>query len=191
MRFTQEKAAEFRCPRWNDLPGIPLYMDQVVFVLEESLAPFAEEDGHVVTATMINNYVKQKVIVPPDGKRYRREQMATLVMVCLLKRVFSISESIGLIGLLTENASLDAAYDMFCDELDEAVGKAFAANKARSAETAGFGSGEAGDAGRAAIAALTGKLLAQEIVLGWQERQKLAREQLAKDSKEKKTDSKK
>ena len=191
MRFTQEKAEEFRCPRWNELPGIPLYMDQVVFVLEESLAPFAEEDGHVVTATMINNYVKQKVIVPPDGKRYRREQTATLVMVCLLKRVFSISETIGLIGLITENAPPEAAYDMFCAELDEAVGRSFAPGKPRAAGAQGFGAGEAGDAGRAAIAALTGKLFAQDIVLGWQERRRLAREQLAKDSKEKKTDGKK
>ena len=42
-------------------------------------------------------------------------------MVCLLKRVFSISETIGLIGLITENAPPEAAYDMFCAELDEAV----------------------------------------------------------------------
>ncbi|HWQ57466.1 MAG TPA: DUF1836 domain-containing protein [Clostridia bacterium] len=189
MRITPEKAEAFRCPRWNELPGIPLYMDQVVFVLEESLSPFAEEDGHVVTATMINNYVKQKVIIPPDGKRYKREQIATLIMVCLIKKVFSISEAIGLIGLLTENAELSDAYDMFCAELDEALKAAFAKGYGRV--EGGFGADEAGDAGRAAISALTGKLLAQSIVSDWQERQKLAREQLAKDAKEKKTESKK
>ena len=35
MQITPEKAAAFRCPRWSELPGIPLYMDQVVLVLED------------------------------------------------------------------------------------------------------------------------------------------------------------
>lgn len=187
MRLTPEKAAAFRCPRWNELPGIPLYMDQVILVLDESLSLFAEEDGHVITATMINNYVKQKVLVPPGGKRYGREQLATLVMVCLLKRVFSISETIGLIGLLTENTPLSDAYDMFCSDLERSLEQTFAGNGGEHAG-ANAGTGEAALAGRAAIAALTGKLFAQDIISAWQERERAAKEQLAK---EKKTEGKK
>ena len=187
MRLTPEKAAAFRCPRWNELPGIPLYMDQVILVLDESLSLFAEEDGHVITATMINNYVKQKVIIPPGGKRYGKEQLATLVMVCLLKRVFSISETIGLIALLTEKASLSDAYDMFCSDLEFSLAQTFAANGVEHAVEGGS-LGEAALAERAAIAALTGKFFVQDIISAWQERERVAKEQLAK---EKKTEGKK
>lgn len=190
MQITPEKAAAFRCPRWSELPGIPLYMDQVVLVLEESLSLFAEEDGPVVTATMINNYVKQKVIIPPGGKRYGREQMATLVMVCLLKKVFSISETIGLIGLFTQSSGLSDAYDMFCAEFEAALARAFA-GEGSARQDAGFGTGEAASAGRAAIAALAGKLLAQSILSGYLAREKAIKEQHMKDAKEKKTDGKK
>ena len=186
MQITREKAASFHCPRWNELPGIPLYMDQVILVLDESLAPFAEEDGHVVTATMINNYVKQKVIIPPGGKRYGREQMATLIMLCLLKRVFSINETMGLIGLFTENAALGDAYDVFCAEFEAALTNTFSRDDGE--EEGGFGAAEATQGGRTAIAALAGKLHAQGVISQWQEKQKAAKELLAK---EKKTEGKK
>ncbi len=187
MLLTPEQAAAFHCPRWAELPGIPLYMDQVILVLEDSLALFAEEDGHFVTATMINNYVKQKIIIPPGGKRYGREQLATLVMVCLMKKVFSISETIALIGLLTENTPLSEAYDLFCAELEHAIARVFADP---SGEARGIAqpAGEAGAARHAAVAALTGKLHAQGILAARQERERSAKEQIAK---EKKTEGKK
>lgn len=88
MRITPEQASAFHCPRWEELPKLLLYMDQVILVLEETLSLFVEEKENVVTSTMINNYVKQKVILPPVQKKYGREQLAQLMVVCLLKRCF-------------------------------------------------------------------------------------------------------
>lgn len=187
MQITSQEASDFHCPRWNELPGIPLYMDQVVFVLQESLSLFAEDDGNVITATMINNYVKQKVIVPPGGKRYGREQLATLIMVCLLKRVFSISEIIALIELFTENGTLSDAYDLFCSEFEISIMRTFVQNEFERAKSESR-EDETALAGHAAIAALTGKLFAQNIIYDRKARARAMKEQL---SKEKKTDGKK
>ena len=46
-------------PGWEELPGIPLYMDQVIFYLKDSLGFFQREpEGSLLTSSMINNYVK-------------------------------------------------------------------------------------------------------------------------------------
>ncbi len=191
MQLTPEKAEVFRCPRWGELPGIPLYMDQVILVLEESLSLLAEEDGPFVTATMINNYVKQKIIIPPGGKRYGREQMATLVMVCLLKKVFSISETIALIDLLCTKTPLNEAYDLFCDDLEKALARAFSIGESEREERGSDAADEAAVARHAATTALTGKLHAQSILTARRERERAEKEQHAQLAKEKKTEGKK
>lgn len=48
-----------RLPRWDELPDIDLYLDQVLTLLDKYLGPFLPENGgHALTASMINNYVK-------------------------------------------------------------------------------------------------------------------------------------
>ena len=43
-------------PAWEELPAIPLYMDQVILYLGESLKLFQrEEEASLLTSSMINN----------------------------------------------------------------------------------------------------------------------------------------
>lgn len=49
-------------PAWEELPGIPLYMDQVILYLGESLELFQREGSSLLTSSMINNYVKTGLI---------------------------------------------------------------------------------------------------------------------------------
>ena len=43
-------------PGWEELPGIPLYMDQVILYLSESLRLFQPEgEPSLLTSSMINN----------------------------------------------------------------------------------------------------------------------------------------
>ena len=52
-------------PSWQDLPSIPLYMDQVILYLGENLKLFQrDEDSSLLTSSMINNYVKRKNSFP-------------------------------------------------------------------------------------------------------------------------------
>lgn len=159
MRITPEQAGEFHCPRWEELPKLLLYMDQVILVLEETLSLFVEEKECVVTSTMINNYVKQKVIKPPVQKKYGREQLAQLMVVCLLKKVLSINEIAALMSMMTARYSPKEAYDSFCSALENALVKAFAAEKREVPPISG--NEPALVAQSAALAALMGKLMVE------------------------------
>ena len=69
----------FKLPRWNDLPSIDLYLDQVLSLLDEYLGEYLELDGKkVMTKTMINNYAKNDLLPPPVKKKYSKEHMYLL-----------------------------------------------------------------------------------------------------------------
>ena len=53
-----EKIIKHHLPRWNELPEIDLYLDQVVNYLEKYLGILSSnDDDKIITKTMINNYV--------------------------------------------------------------------------------------------------------------------------------------
>ena len=85
------RLCEYHCPRYEELPHIALYKDQVVSVLNEAVSPFYPHGETPVTATMVNNYVKMKLLSPPEKKKYSTEQIACLYVIFLLKQVLSIS----------------------------------------------------------------------------------------------------
>ena len=63
---TVAELMRFRFPRYAELPKLDLYMDQVLSVVSETLSVFqTEKKEKVLTAAMVNNYVKQKVLPPP------------------------------------------------------------------------------------------------------------------------------
>lgn len=109
---------EFSCPRWDQLPQIALYMDQVLLVLNQALAPLGRPEEPVITATMINNYVKMKLAAPAVKKKYDREHMVRFLMVCLMKKVLSMAEIAAVLDKLLQEHSLENAYNLFCLELE-------------------------------------------------------------------------
>ena len=124
-RLVQE-ILDYRCPRYEELPIIPLYSDQVIDALNHYTAPFFfAGDEQALTPAMINNYVKQRVIAPPVKKRYDRDQLARLYCICLLKRVFTISEIKGLLEVQTRSYPFPVAYNYFCVELEKALQATF------------------------------------------------------------------
>lgn len=119
----RKEILEFTCPRWNDIPEIDLYMDQVVNLLEKKLSPLMVDDEKIVTSTMINNYVKQKIITPPQKKKYDRKQVACLFIIILMKKVFSVSEIAFFLEHINNsgNNNFDMAYNHFCDMLENSI----------------------------------------------------------------------
>ena len=119
---------EFDLTAWERLPDIELYMDQITGYLNRQLRMQAREDreqGQILTSSMINNYVKQRLITPPVKKRYNREQVARLYCICLLKRVFSIAEVKHLLEVQMCSYPFPQAYDYFCVELEKALQATF------------------------------------------------------------------
>lgn len=82
----------FSLPDWDSLPQLELYMDQVIILLTQYLGPLTRgEDEKAITASIINNYVRMKVMPPPVKKKYGRVHLACLMMICILKQNLSIS----------------------------------------------------------------------------------------------------
>lgn len=116
----------FRCPRFGELPNIELYMDQVISLADKYLSVFADADSDkTITSTMVNNYVKQKVIAAPVNKKYAREQVAYLLFICVVKQVLSISDIGRLLQIQRDTYTVERAYDYFCRELELALQAAF------------------------------------------------------------------
>jgi len=111
----------FHIPRWNELPNIDLYMDQVLNYIESSLKDYIRSDEKIITKTMINNYVKQGIISPPVNKKYNRLHIAELFAVCILKQVYSIPDIKELIKLALQANSAENSYNKFCDYLTESL----------------------------------------------------------------------
>ncbi len=92
LRRWENYLNDFRLPQWDELPDMDLYMDQVIMLLQRYL-PFLTEEEHgnaAITASIINNYVRLKIMPPPQKKKYTRVHMAYLIMVCSLKQSVNI-----------------------------------------------------------------------------------------------------
>lgn len=116
----KETYLNYRCPRYELMPSIELYKDQLINVLKDYTHPFSA-DEKLVTSSIINNYVKQKIIKPPVNKKYNREHLAFLYVLCLLKRYLPIEQIKAGIDFILKTTRLHQAYDMFCDEFENAL----------------------------------------------------------------------
>lgn len=111
---------EFHILRWEELPSISYYADQVVKLINLHLQPhFSNEE--VLTNAMVNNYVKNNLIDPPIKKQYNKEQIAKLFVICVLKQAYSMQEIKALINIALNASSIDIAYNKFCNLFEEAL----------------------------------------------------------------------
>lgn len=125
-----EEILQFRCPRYAEFPQIELYMDQVLQILEQALEPFAPSGKEkLITSTMINNYVKQGIVSPPQKKRYNRNHLAYLLVVCVLKQILPIADICKLIRLQIDACPIEQAYNYFCDVLETVLKAVFTGNR--------------------------------------------------------------
>ncbi len=118
-----QEMVTYHCPRWEELPQLALYIDQVVLYLQENLSVF--DSNSAITPAMINNYVKQKIVPPPVKKKYGREHLAYFFVIFTMKRVTSISQLGRILRIFTERYSSDVAYNQFCAELEYALKSTF------------------------------------------------------------------
>ena len=77
----------------KDIPAIDLYVDQIINLISSKLAEGSERHrSRQLTKTMINNYSKDGVITPVNGKKYNKEQIVQILTVYSLKNTLSIGE---------------------------------------------------------------------------------------------------
>lgn len=108
----------FKNPPPDKIPDIPLYMDQLVDYYQTHLGCITREcEDNVFTKTMINNYVKSKVIEPPHKKKYSKNAITELILVYHLKQAFSIQDTYDIIKELKIQANEDY-YTDFSETFD-------------------------------------------------------------------------
>ena len=115
----------FKIPRYAELPDLDFYMDQVVALTEKHLYLLSYEGGQkFITPAMINNYVKLGIIPAPKRKRYSKEHICYLFIICTLKSVIPIQSIADLIKMQTRNKSIFELYDIFCEAFENMLKQA-------------------------------------------------------------------
>jgi DNA-binding transcriptional MerR regulator len=157
----RDKFAVQRLPLWDELTDIELYMDQVTGLLQKYLSVYVKDEAdRLVSASMINNYVKMGLISPPVNKRYGKSQIAALIMICVLKQVLSISDIKSLLAKKLQTSGISCIYDEFCAEQQSAGGQMLSLCGCYE----GGESEYAGIAFRAAILANAGKAISGKLI---------------------------
>lgn len=99
----------YKFPDWQELPDLDLYMDQVVTYLERILCSISVEgEDKLITTWMVNNYVKAGAIPMPKGKKYNKEHLGYILLICAMKQVLSISD-IHFLTDLKKHSQLDSS----------------------------------------------------------------------------------
>ena len=111
----------FSYPKWEEIPNIDLYLDQVLLYVNQVCAPISPDKDKGLTASMVNNYVKHGYLTKPDKKKYQRKQIARLIAITTLKSVFSIQEIAQTLNTLETQASSDQLYDAFVDYMNQGI----------------------------------------------------------------------
>ena len=122
MMAYADSVSKFRLPRWEQIPTLGLYMDQVVTVIEKTLMPLIGINGEaIITPSMINNYVKLGMVQKPDKKKYSREHIASLIVITILKQATAIGDIRLGIDTVLKTGEKDVCYDSFCDYVERSI----------------------------------------------------------------------
>lgn len=92
LRRWEKYLKEYQLPSWEEIPDLGLYMEQVLVLLNNYLdyLPPELKDEQPITASTINNYVRNRYMPKPRKKKYYRVHIAYLVMICTLKQSLTI-----------------------------------------------------------------------------------------------------
>ena len=120
-----ESVRSFDIPRLGEIPNVGLYLEQVTRYVNQSITGCGLSP---ITASMVSNYVKQKIIPGPEKKAYGAESIAYLIFVSCIKSVVAMDDIRALIGIQHETYDLPTAYHYFCEEFENLIRYVFGAS---------------------------------------------------------------
>ena len=117
---------ELHIPRWDQLPDMGLYMEQVVSLVNSTFGPACSDISYPpLTPNMVNNYVKAKIVEAPVNKRYGKLSVAQIIVVYILKMCYSTEEAGRLIEIGMEIGRPNIVYNRFCKAIEDAMQNVF------------------------------------------------------------------
>ncbi len=119
----QQFAAQYRLPEWETIPQFGLYMDQVMVLLQQYLAflPASGGKDSFLTPATVNNYVRLKLMPPPEKRKYSRTHIAYLLMILTLKMSLRISDIQRLLPPDLDEAAMETMYRDYCGQFSDAA----------------------------------------------------------------------
>ncbi len=115
-------ARNFTVPYFDELPNMPLYLEQVLTTVNKILEPVLQEP---MTGAMISNYIKHGALPAPNKKKYDREHLCYLIVIALAKPVFTVQQISKFFNIQRMTYPLDIAFNFFCRELENSLKEAF------------------------------------------------------------------
>ena len=120
LQDLRRRMEQERPTRWEELPDIALYMDQLISYMPRQLIRF--DQSTPLTSAMVNNYIKDGLVPRAEGKRYGPEHLGYLTAVVALKQILSVRDIGALLHAGRETGkSSPELYDYFCRALDRAL----------------------------------------------------------------------
>lgn len=111
---------ELKLPRYKDLPDFGIYSEQLVEIVNKALEAMFDKENKL-TKSMVNNYVKHKIMPSPIKKRYFRNHIVYCIVITVFKNNLSMTEIDG--GILHElkKSSIEESYNYFCDKIESVM----------------------------------------------------------------------
>lgn len=106
---------------WDRLPELDLYMDQVITLMNKILCTFTTVTEKTLTPSMINNYVKDGVLPRPEHKKYSRDHLVRLMMICMLKSILTLPEVDTILQGLLDGETTQEMYPYFAKVQQETL----------------------------------------------------------------------
>ncbi|UWG96608.1 DUF1836 domain-containing protein [Dehalobacter sp. DCM] len=88
----------------TEIPDLELYMEQLTTFIDNKLESQKDRgQDKVLTKTMINNYTKAGIVMPPVNKKYNKRHIMLLLLIYNLKNILSIKDIKSLFGPVLNN----------------------------------------------------------------------------------------
>ncbi|MCR4923690.1 MAG: DUF1836 domain-containing protein [Lachnospiraceae bacterium] len=115
-------AENFELPSYNDIPDVGLFLKQVVRYIEK----YSESAGlQPLTASMISNYVKKKIIANPVKKMYDRDQIAYLIFITFAKNAIQIEDMQTIFDMQKKKFGVRESYEYFSRQMKACILEVF------------------------------------------------------------------
>lgn len=117
-----QKVIHYHCPRYSELPDMALYLEQLLSFAHKATSAVIPESP---TGPMVNNYVKQSALPAAQRKKYSKEHLCYLIVITLLKDVFTLPQLAKFFDIQRKTYPLETAYNFFCQEYENALKESF------------------------------------------------------------------
>lgn len=121
-RQIKQVVADFHLPRYDDLPRMGLYLDQVVRYVNAAFPPAM---GVKITNTMVSSYVKRGLLSRPQQRLYGREQVISLLLIAVGRQILPLDDLHVLFQIQRHAVDLERAYNYFCVQFEITIKQTF------------------------------------------------------------------